>query len=170
MSDGLQDGSIDLMFALEASEPDEFERLELSAEQLAVVLSPTHRLARPDGAPIPVSALDDEALIAFQHGSSVRELVDEALARAGAHPRIALEGNDLALVRALVAEGIGLAILPRTFAELPGPPITVRPLEPALQMTVALWWRRDRHLSPAARAFLEFARAARPERASAGPS
>ena len=29
-------------------------------------------------------------------------------------------------------------------------------------MTVALWWRRDRHLSPAARAFVEFARAHRP--------
>jgi DNA-binding transcriptional LysR family regulator len=29
-------------------------------------------------------------------------------------------------------------------------------------MAVALWWRRDRHLSPAARAFVEFARAHRP--------
>jgi DNA-binding transcriptional LysR family regulator len=76
----------------------------------------------------------------------------------GVRPRIALEGNDLAPVRSLVAEGIGFAILPRSFAELPGPPVAVRPLSPALRMTVALWWRRGRHLSPAARAFVEFSR------------
>ena len=75
-------------------------------------------------------------------------------------PTIALEGNDLALVRSLVAEGIGLAILPRTFAELPGPAVALRPLNPALRMAVALWWRRGRHLSPAARAFTEFVRRA----------
>lgn len=157
MSAGLRDGGVDLMFALEAEPPREFERLELSAEPLAAVLAPGHRLA--GSAPLPVAELHGEALIAFGEGSSVRALVDRALSAAGARPRIALEGNDLALVRALVAEGIGLAILPRSFAELPGPPVSLRPLAPALAMTVALWWRRERHLSPAARAFLEFVRA-----------
>lgn len=160
MSAGLRDGSIDLMFALEDEPPAEFERLQLSIEPLAVVLAPDHRLA--GSAPLPVGALDGEPLIAFGEGSSVRALVDRALAAAGARPRIALEGNDLALVRALVAEGIGLAILPRSFAELPGLPVGLRPLVPALTMTVALWWRREAHLTPAARAFLEFARAHRP--------
>ncbi|MHB8692711.1 MAG: LysR family transcriptional regulator [Solirubrobacteraceae bacterium] len=161
VSAGLSDGSVDLMFALEAEPPDEFERLALSTERLALVLAPRHRLSGTE--PLPVAALDREPLIAFGEGSSVRRLVDRTFAAAGIAPRIALEGNDLALVRALVAEGIGLAILPRTFAELPGPPITLRPLEPELEMTVALWWRRDRHLSPAARAFLEFAGAHAPQ-------
>jgi DNA-binding transcriptional LysR family regulator len=155
MTAGLRDGSIDMTFALESEPPDEFERLPLSTERLALVLAPGHRLAGADA--LPVAALHGEPLIAFGDGSSVRRLLDRAFQAADVKPRIALEGTDLALVRALVAEGIGLAILPRTFAELPGPPITLRPLEPELQMTVALWWRRDRHLSPAARAFLEFA-------------
>jgi DNA-binding transcriptional LysR family regulator len=162
LSAGLRDGSIDMTFALEAEPPDEFERLPLSTERLALVLAPDHRLAGSE--PLPVAELDGEPLIAFADGSSVRRLVDRAYADAGAAPRIALEGTDLALVRALVAQGIGLAILPRTFAELPGPPITLRPLEPELEMTVALWWRRDRHLSPAARAFQEFAETHRPRR------
>jgi LysR family transcriptional activator of glutamate synthase operon len=162
LSAGLRDGSIDMTFALEAKPPDEFERLPLSTERLALVLAPGHRLAGSE--PLPVSELDGEPLIAFADGSSVRRLVDRAYADAGVAPRIALEGTDLALVRALVAQGIGLAILPRTFAELPGPPITLRPLEPELEMTVALWWRRDRHLSPAARAFREFAETHRPRR------
>jgi DNA-binding transcriptional LysR family regulator len=161
VSAGLRDGSVDLMFALEDEPPAEFERTPLSAEQLVVVLASAHRLATGAG-PLPIAELDGEPLIAFGHGSSVRAVSDRALAEAGARPRIALEGNDLALVRALVAEGIGLAIMPRTFAELAGPPIALRPLAPALRMTVALWWRRDRHLSPAARAFRQFAEARRP--------
>jgi DNA-binding transcriptional LysR family regulator len=156
MVDGLMDGSIDLAFVLESAPRDEFERAPLSSEELAVVMSPGHALAARG--PIRIGALADERLIGFERGSSVRELVDAAFDRAGVRPRIALEGNDLALVRALVAEGIGLGIMPRTFAELPGPPVAVRPLSPALRMTVALWWRRGRHLSPAARAFVEFAR------------
>ncbi|MDQ6604942.1 MAG: LysR substrate-binding domain-containing protein [Actinomycetota bacterium] len=160
MVDGLRDGSIHLAFALEAEPPGWLDRLELSTEELAVVMAPGHRLAARQ--PLRLGQLTGEPLIAFESGSSVRQLVDRALLAAGAEPRIALEGNDLALVRSLVAQGIGLAILPRSFAELPGPPVALRPLRPTLRMTVALWWRRDRHLSPAARAFVEFARAHRP--------
>jgi LysR family transcriptional regulator, transcription activator of glutamate synthase operon len=157
MIDGLEDGSIDLAFVLEAGVREEFDRVALSSEELAVVMSPGHPLAATT--PMRISALADQRLIGFEHGSSVRELVDAAFKRAGIEPRIALEGNDLALVRSLVAQGIGIAILPRTFAELPGPPVALRPLSPALKMVVALWWRRGRHLSPAARAFVDFARA-----------
>jgi DNA-binding transcriptional LysR family regulator len=159
MIDGLEDGSVDLAFVLETRPPEAFDRLALSSEELAVVMSPGHSLA--DSKPMRITALAGERLIGFEHGSSVRQLVDEAFERAGIAPQVALEGNDLALVRALVAEGLGLAILPRTFAELPGPRVALRPLSPALRMTVALWWRRGRHLSPAARAFVDFARARR---------
>jgi DNA-binding transcriptional LysR family regulator len=60
-----------------------------------------------------------------------------------------------------VAQGIGSAIIPRSFAELPGPEISIRPLSPALSVGVALWWRRGRRLSPAARAFVDFVVAGR---------
>jgi DNA-binding transcriptional LysR family regulator len=155
------EGSIDLSFALEVEPPgDELERLELSIEELAVIMSPGHGLARRRS--VPLGALAGPPLIAFERGASIRRMLDEAFERAGVTPEIGLEGNDLALVRSLVAQGIGLAIIPRSFAELPGPAIAVRPLAPPLRMTVALWWRRGRHLSPAARAFVEFARARRP--------
>jgi LysR family transcriptional activator of glutamate synthase operon len=161
MLDMFAEGSIDLAFALEVEPPgDGFERLALSTEELAVIMNPGHRLARR--AAVPPTLLADHPLIAFERGAAVRRMVDEAFDAAGVTPEIALECNDLALVRSLVAQGIGLAIIPRSFAELPGAEIAVRPVQPALRMTVALWWRRGRHLSPAARAFVEFARAHRP--------
>ncbi len=160
MLEMLSDGSLDVAFALEVRPPEGLERLALSSEELAVAMSPDHALAG-DG-PLTIGALAGTRLIEFQRGSSTRALVDAALQRAGVEPRIALEANDFALVRALVARGIGVAILPRSFLERPGPRISFRPLSPPLRMAVVLWWRRGRRLSPAAQAFLDFVAAQRP--------
>jgi DNA-binding transcriptional LysR family regulator len=159
MIDMLGDGSLDVAFALEAQRPDGLDGLHLSREQLVLATSPAHALAG-DG-PVPVRALAGRPLISFERGSSTRRVVDAAFAEAGIEPRIALEGNDLALVRGLVAQGIGSAILPRSFAELPGPEIRTRPLSPPLGLDVVLWWRGARRLSPAARAFVDFVAAHR---------
>ena len=160
MVEMLGDGSLDVAFALEVRAPAGLERLALSSEELALAMSLDHALAREG--PVSVQALAGQRLIAFQHGSSTRQLIDAALASAGVEPQIALEANDFALVRALVAQGIGMAILPRSFLERPGPPIAFRPLAPPLCMEVVLWWRGDRRLTPAGRAFVDFAAAHRP--------
>ena len=160
MVEMLTDGSLDLAFALEATLPDGLEHLPLSTEDLAVAMTPRHRLAGEG--PMSLHELADERLIAFQRGSSTRQVVDEALERARVTPRIALEANDLAFSRSLVAQGIGIAILPRSFLERPGARITFRPLAPPLRLSVVLWWRAQRRLSPAARAFVQFAATHRP--------
>jgi DNA-binding transcriptional LysR family regulator len=152
----LRQGDLDLTFALEVAPPEEMDREELSREELAVATSPDHPLA--GAGPLPLAALDGQPLIAFQRGSTTRQILDEAMAAAGVRPRISLEANDLALIR--VARGVGLAVLPRSTLERIGPPIAIRPLDPPLRMAVVLWWRRGRSLSPAARAFVDFAREA----------
>jgi DNA-binding transcriptional LysR family regulator len=121
-------------------------------------MEPEHALvARRD---VGIGDLADQGLIMFTASSSTRGRIDAAFAREGLEPRIVLEVNDLALTRSLVARGLSLAILPRTFADLPGPPVAVRPLAPAVRMPVALWSRTGRPLSAAAGAFADFARAA----------
>jgi DNA-binding transcriptional LysR family regulator len=159
----LDEGSLDVTFALESVVPSDIERLELSSEELAAAMSPRHALA--GRTPLKIARLQGHPLIAFHRGSSTRDVVDGAFAEAGVSPRIALESNDFALVRSLVAGGVGVALLPRSFLERPGPRISFRSLSPALRMTVALWWRRGRRLSPAAQAFVEFTAAQRARRA-----
>jgi DNA-binding transcriptional LysR family regulator len=156
MLEMLADGSLDVAFALEVESPAEVGRLELSSEELTVVTSPDHPLA--GHGPLPLSALAGHPLISFEQGSSTRQLLEAALADAGVEPRIAVEANDLTLVRSLAARGLGVAVLPRSFVELPGPSISFRPLSPSLRMRVVLWWPQARSLSPAARTFVEFAR------------
>ncbi len=154
MLEMLANGTIDVAFALELEPPEGLERIELSSEELALAMRPGHPFAGEG--PLAVAALRDSRLIVFEHGASTRQLADAALADAEIQPQVALEANDLALVRSLVAEGLGLAILPRSFLERPGPSVAIRALLPELRMKVVLWWRSDRRLSPAAQAFVEF--------------
>ena len=144
----LDDGSLDVAFALEAEPAEGVQRLELSSEELVIAVSPDHPLAG-DG-PLSIEALEGSRLIAFQRGSSTRQLIDDALTAAHVEHQIAFEASDLALLRSLVAGGLGVAIFPRSFLERPGPEVCFRPLHPALRMTVALWWVGGRRLSPAA--------------------
>ncbi|HEY1508428.1 MAG TPA: LysR substrate-binding domain-containing protein, partial [Solirubrobacteraceae bacterium] len=104
MLEMLADGSLDVAFALEVRPPDGVARLELSSEELAVATSPEHPLAGTE--PLPIQELAGNRLIVFERGSSTRAVVDAALARARVQPEIALEANDFALLRSLVARGL----------------------------------------------------------------
>ena len=92
----LADGSLDLAFALEAEPPEGLERLELSNEELDR-RDESERMRWPVCGPLPVAELAGQPLIAFQPGSSTRQVLDAALAGAGVEAKIALEANDLAL-------------------------------------------------------------------------
>jgi DNA-binding transcriptional LysR family regulator len=148
-------GTLDLAFALEIDPPPGIRRAELSSEELAVAVGPRHPLAGTE--PLALSELAGHSLIAFSPGSSTRQRLDAALSAAGVQPRIAIESTDLALSRSLAASGLGVAVLPRSFLERPGPPVSIRPLLPALRLRVVLWWPEGRRLTPAARAFVSFA-------------
>jgi LysR family transcriptional regulator, transcription activator of glutamate synthase operon len=148
-------GELDVAFTLEAQRPPAgLGRLPLTEAEMVLAMRPDHPLAGTR--PLPVERLDGHDLIAFRHGSSVRLALDRELERTGARPRIALEGSDLLLIRAMVAQGFGLSVLPRSFAELAGPPLSIRPLRPPIRLPLVLLWRERRAHPPAARAFLDF--------------
>jgi DNA-binding transcriptional LysR family regulator len=72
---------------------------------------------------------------------------------AGFEPRIACESGSVQGVLALVAAGLGVALLPRLAAEPRAGTVVVPLASPAPRRTLGVAWRGDR-LSHAARAFL----------------
>jgi DNA-binding transcriptional LysR family regulator len=79
----------------------------------------------------------------------------EACRKAGFEPRIACESGELETVRALVAAGLGLAIVPQLAAlNLPKTLRAVPLREPRLQREIAAVWRKGAELSPAAAALM----------------
>jgi DNA-binding transcriptional LysR family regulator len=135
---------------------DEFAATLLWQEEIVVALPPGHRLC--DRSRITFQELADEDLIAYRDNSALRRRLERTMAELGLEPRNAFICTEMAAVRGLASKGLGVAVLPRSVAEEPGPPIELRPIGPdRLTWPIALVWRAARRQTPAAKAFLKVA-------------
>jgi LysR family transcriptional activator of glutamate synthase operon len=161
LAEQLRDDTLDLAFLSVVEERDRrgLELVELADEPLVLALPERHRFA--ERSRLRVADLHDEELIAFPAGATIRDAVQRTARAAGFEPRIAFETREVARVRALVAAGLGVAVLPRSDAEAPGPPVRITTLRaPTLRHRISLCWRAGKRHAPAARALLDQARAA----------
>jgi DNA-binding transcriptional LysR family regulator len=99
--------------------------------------------------------LRERAMITLVRGSGLRTLLENACRDAGFAARITAETSDLASLVELAAEGIGVAVLPKSATDRAD--VTVLKLtSPRLRRRTALAWN-ETVTSPAGRAFLGFA-------------
>jgi DNA-binding transcriptional LysR family regulator len=155
---GLRAGRIDVFIGhlVDASEPASgFHQEPLYDDELAIALAPNHPLAR--GSSIPLAALRDEPWIIFRPGSSITSRLFREAAVAGFTPRVVFESADSLTIRALVAEGLGIAFYPRLLANTPGPSVALLSLEPRHMRTMSLVTRPGGY-GPAAERFIAFIR------------
>lgn len=147
---------LDAAFCLLAGEiPDELAIEPLSHDEVVAAFAPDRAPAAPH---VNVADLAQHQIIAPRRGSAITTVLDQRFADAGVPLRLALESGDPFLLRSLAARGFATAILPRSLTALEGPALEVRSLQPAVQLPVALVWRRERNAPPAARTFIEFVR------------
>lgn len=102
------------------------------------------------------SIFADHPFIAMAPRSSVRELTDAAMHKAGVVVRPMFECTQLATVGALIEAGLGATALPQsTIAMVDASSIVTRPLEaPVVTRTIGIAHLADRTLPPAAAAFM----------------
>jgi LysR family transcriptional activator of glutamate synthase operon len=149
-------GQLDVAFMLVSGElPGEVESIRLGTEEVVAAYPPG---TAPDAGSVTAADLDGVALASPRSGSAIKLEVDRFFAEAGGEMLLSLESSDPYLIRCLVSDGFGPAMLPKSLAERPGPPVQTRPLKPPIRLPVCLVWQRDRQLSPAANAFVEFVR------------
>jgi DNA-binding transcriptional LysR family regulator len=88
-----------------------------------VACAPDDPLAAATGTAI--ADLRGRSLILAEPGSPLREAVASACADAGFSPVPLFEVSDPWTVRFLTAAGLGLSVVPRSWLDLPGPPVAV---------------------------------------------
>ena len=149
---------VDAAFCLLSGElsPD-FAVEQLSEDEVVAAFAPDRA---PPGADVDIDELTQHRIVAMRRGSAITFALQQRFSAAGRPLRLALESGDPFLLRALAAQGFGAAILPRSLIALAGPAVAAMSLRPPILLPVALVWRRTRHGSPAARAFIDFARSA----------
>lgn len=160
LADALRADALDVAFLSIVEEADRrgLALVSLAQEPLVVVLPEGHPLAARRR--VTIAQLRDEELVAFSEGATIRRAVQRIAHAAGFEPRVAFVTREVARTRAIVASGLGVAVLPRSDAEAPGPPVRVVPLErPSLTHRISLAWREGKRHAPAARALLDQARA-----------
>jgi DNA-binding transcriptional LysR family regulator len=135
---------------------DEFAATLLWKDELVVALPPDHRLCAQPA--ITFEELAGEDLISYRENSALRRRLERVMAERDLEPRNAFVCTEMAAVRGLASKGLGVAVMPRSVAEQPGPPIELRPIGPErLTWPIALVWRVTRRQAPAGKAFIAVA-------------
>ena len=157
----LLDGAADLIITSSTSAHPQVTWRPLLIEPLLLTVPPRHRLARRKR--IRLAEVADEPFILLREGFALRVLTERLCAEAGFTPKIAFEGEEVETLRALVAAGLGVALLPpaRT-TPTPVSPENADETDPATQLHVTdvdstrelgLAWLAGRELPPASAAF-----------------
>ena len=156
----LREGRLDLaVVGLATGPPPGIATQVLVDEPFLAVTAPGGPLS--DRTEVEIPDLGDLPLMALPKGTGLRTALDAAFARAGLTPRIAFEAADPNVLAQLAMRGLGVAIVPESLARYHRAELRiVEIVGPGLRGVLALAWRTEGPLSPAARALIAFARAA----------
>ena len=131
----------------------------LTKEHFMIAL-PSHH-ARVKQAKLRLRDFAGEGFIMFGRGqgTAIYDGIIASCQRAGFSPRLAQEASGIQTVLALVAAGLGVALVPASLQHLKRPGVIYRelPLVDTQEVELALVWRRDDR-STAVAAFVEIAR------------
>jgi DNA-binding transcriptional LysR family regulator len=122
-------GAVDLAVLSPAGEVGGLAVTPLVEAPLRLIVEPGDPLS---GATVRLGDLSGSPFVLAEPGSALREIVMAACQAEGFSPVPLLEVGDPAAVRFLVAAGLGVALVPASWLEVPGPKVGVAAVEPAL--------------------------------------
>jgi DNA-binding transcriptional LysR family regulator len=158
--DGVQGGQLDMAIVGVAGKTRIGIATQVAADEpLVAAVSHDDPLAKR--ATITVEALHDRALISLPRGTGLRASIDDACAKAGFQPHIAIEASDPNVLARFAARSFGVAILPESIAHAyPADLHSVTITRPRLRARLELAWKAEGPTTPAARALIAHTRAA----------
>ncbi|WP_027945085.1 LysR family transcriptional regulator [Amycolatopsis taiwanensis] len=153
----LLDGSVD--FILTSGDPGhaQVSWQRLLIEPLWLAVPADHRLGQRKR--VRLAEVADEPFIALREGYGLRTLTEQLCHQAGFAPRVTFEGEEIDTLRALVAAGLGVALLPPPYLEPstsdihPAPATHLRVTDVECARDLGLAWLAERPLPAASTAF-----------------
>lgn len=150
VAEWVDSGRVELGFVQLPSREGHFTEQLLCTEAFVLLVAADHAVARRKF--VDLASLDQEPFVFYK--GRARESALAACESAGIAPRVACESGELETVHALVAAGLGVAILPELAARRAAPECAmVRIRRPHIERSLGLLSRRGAPLSPAAAAF-----------------
>jgi DNA-binding transcriptional LysR family regulator len=167
--DALHAGRLDMAVVGRVGRPRPEIATHVAADEpLVAAVGQGHPLATK--ASITFTALRDHPLISLPEGTGLRACIDDACAKAGFRPRIAIEASDPHVLARFAVRGFGVAILPESIANGYRELHVIAITRPRLHARLDLAWKADGPASPAARALIAHTRSALSEATTASIS
>ncbi|MBQ3434277.1 MAG: LysR family transcriptional regulator [Selenomonadaceae bacterium] len=127
--------------------------LKMSRNQLMVCVSQRSTLARKEWiTPRDIASSD---LIMMKEGSYLREVVQSKLSALKITPRTVLESGQIVTIKGLVAHQVGIAFLLDFICE-DSHDIKAIPFYEPIFVDIGLAWKKEKYVSKAAQAFIDF--------------
>lgn len=155
--DLVERGQVDLAFCQLPLLDGPFDCIELMEDPFVLLLPSSSPLADRDEAPA-LSEIASMRLVGFNN-SRAQERVADAMREQGIEPVFAFQSDLNATVQSLVAADMGIAVAPYLSVDPQHPGTTVLELAEIAPRTIALFWHRDRELTPPAQQFIAAVRA-----------
>lgn len=150
-------GDLDLAFSTLPLEEGPFASVELLVDPFIVLVPVDSDLAKRR-APLALQELGQIELMTYARCRVIAEL-RQGLRSHGVDPRFVYPSEDNATIQAIVAAGMGAALLPRLAVESSHVGHSVIELDaPVPPRVIALAWRHDRPMNSATRHFVDVAR------------
>jgi len=153
----------DLGFTLQESNHPDVRCEPLCSGSLAVIAPRGTWMGRDATLPLPVQALADANLVGISTADNLGRQLQSYLEQLTPPPRVSIWVQTYQIARDLVGNGEGLALVDPFIAASSGPGIQIRPVEPAVPITLYAAYRIDQPLNTVQRTFLQCVRAAAAE-------
>ena len=137
--------------------PDRLRSADIGVDPADVAFPPGHPLA--DRAAVSLADLVTEQWVASTEGTICHDWLTTTFRNAGHEPRIAHQAAEFPTQLALVAAGLGLALVPRMAGESVPPGVRLVPVAPAMSRRIFAVWREESARRPSVRAFVDTLRA-----------
>lgn len=152
----VESGEIDLSFMVYPLGPGPFEAVELIRDPYVLLVQMDSPLAQRDRPPT-LREIVELPLIGYR-SCRTTEQVEERLRTSGRDPHVVFRSDDNYTVQGLVAEGMGVALVPLLTVDPSDERITVLDLGDRVPgRLIGIAWHRDRLRTPAADAFVHAA-------------
>ena len=153
----VETGEVDLSFVVFPVRPGPFESAELMRDPYVLLVQKDSPLAQRDRPPT-LREIVELPLIGYRSCRTTQQ-VEQRLLAVGRDPNVVFRSDDNYTVQGMVAEGIGVALVPRLTVDPSDDRIVVLDLGDRVPgRLIGIAWHRDRLRTPAATAFVEAAR------------
>jgi DNA-binding transcriptional LysR family regulator len=136
--------------------PERVTKIDIGTDPADIALRSDHPLATRER--LALAELTGERWISSTHGTICHDWLTKTLRNAGHEPNIAHQAAEFPTQLALVAAGLGIALMPRLAGDSIPTPVHLIPVAPTISRRIFAVYREESARRPSVRAFLDVLR------------